>query len=380
MESVDIVSLLFSKNLEFIIDLIFENLSHLSLKSLSLTSSVHCNIVHHSRVAQRKARKWRRIIEKTPKLTEFNHSSMITCLAQNTETMMYPDHSQHNTIITIWSFNNTTTVNNSEGNIVVEENYPLMVSRLDFNDNIIVVVGANRSSFRARESVECFCRKRKVTLSKIYPHEDAISQITVTENNILISSSFDKKIILTDLSLPHQPQPLLTVTDHNSPVLDFSWEKNNVLSLSSDSALILWKFQSSSLKCAKKIFLKEKVLNKVFLSWPLAAIYGFNLIQLWNLENNLLMRKLELDQCDRLTELTISFDMILAGDVNGGVRMWSLDDIMDGHQDVEGETRRELRTYNYKLNSTIISGTRFITDSSLMATLWDGRILFWDFN
>ena len=369
MESEDILSLLFWRNLDFIIDKIFHQVGALTLMSLSQCSKVHQNIVQQNRVAQRKLAKWTKLMNNPLPMKVFSQSSMITCLAQHQETLMYPDHTQHSTTIVTWSMDSQ-----SQGNIIVEENYPVMVSRLDFNDNLVVVVSGNTASFRGRESVSCFSRKTKVLLSKFYPHEDAISKV-MFRDDVLITASFDQTIVLTDLSNPHCPKTLQTLLEHQQPVVDLSIDQGFLASLSTDATLVLWNLWLPSLKVAKKKTFLKKSLSKVCLSWPLVALYGYNLIQLWNLKNDEILRKLELAPNDRLTGIQINFGYILASDVNGIVTVWSLDDVLDGHQDLADRTHRRLQTSQN--SPTIISAARFLDPSIIVASGWDGRIFTW---
>ena len=93
------------------------------------------------------------------------------------------------------------------------------------------------------------------------------------------------------------------------------------------------------------------------------------------MKNDEILRKLELAPNDRLTGIQINFGYILASDVNGIVTVWSLDDVLDGHQDLADRTHRRLQTSQN--SPTIISAARFLDPSIIVASGWDGRIFTW---
>ena len=341
----DLFSLLLSKNLDHIFDLIFSNTGSLTLVNLSQTSLTLRSIVTGNRIAWEKIQRWRRMIKKSPRLKTFpvlTDNSLVPCMMAREDVVMYAELGA-GTSVNIFSLGQERIT----ARVIVEPDFPLPVYQIDFNEDIIAIVAADHeelwNNLNRRRTVRLFSRQTKLLLSEFQPQDVALKLILHCELLLTLSS---RDVVISSLRRPMSPKIKAILDDHRDTVVDMALEKGRLLTLSHSCLFVR---NLDTLVSLNKISLRERC-RRVALSWPLAAVSSDARIELLNLNNSRVLRELRFpNQSD---SLDIRHGYLLArGDF---LRLWSLDDVLDSHEDAEGVTHQTIWNGNVDNASGVV--------------------------
>ena len=346
------------KNMDHIIDLIFSKVGPLTLVSLSQTSLSLRSIVTENRMARRKIQRWRRMIKKPPRMKTLSNSlsdnSMVPCAMVKGDVAMFVELAD---CTKIHIFNIEQEI--ATDWIVVEQDFPLPVYEIDFNEDLIVIVAAANeeiwNNLDRKRTVKIYSRKTKVLLTEFRP-QDIVRRIVLHKQILFTMSSHD--VAVSDLGCPLSPRVKSLLVDHQDPVVDIALGEGLLLTLS-HSRLQVRKLDT--LVSVNKMAFKEKC-QKVALSWPMAAVASDEKIELLNLKTFRVLR--ELHYTKFLDSLDIRYGYLFASE-EGQITIWSLEDILDGHQDTEDVTHQNIRIIDS------VAGAMMVTNSKMLAVGWN---------
>ena len=341
----DLFSLLLSKNLDHIFDLIFSYTGSLTLVNLSQTSLTLRGIVTGNRIAWEKIQRWRRMIKKSPRMKTFpvlTDNSLVPCMMAREDVVMYAELGA-GTSVNIFSLSQERIT----ARVIVEPDFPLPVYQIDFNEDIIAIVAADHeelwNNLDRRRTVRLFSRQTKLLLSEFQPQDVALKLILHCELLLTLSS---RDVVISSLRRPMSPKIKAILDDHRDTVVDMALEKGRLLTLSHSCLFVR---NLDTLVSLNKISLRERC-RSVALSWPIAAVSSDAKIELLNLNNSRVLRELRFpNQSD---SLDIRHGYLLArGDF---LRLWSLDDVLDSHEDAEGVTHQTIWNGNVDNASGVV--------------------------
>eukprot|EP00760_Papus_ankaliazontas_P036575 PhM_4_TR8346/c0_g1_i2/m.17824/K10260/FBXW7, SEL10; F-box and WD-40 domain protein 7 len=106
-------------------------------------------------------------------------------------------------------------------------------------------LGDGRIVTGAMDSKLCLWDARITRCVDLVAHTASISQIEVNENNIVASASYDRTLILWDVSGPGKGQLMTRLSGHKAPVLAFEWVHNNIVSGDRNGTVLLWDVNTS---------------------------------------------------------------------------------------------------------------------------------------
>ena len=381
MSSKDIFTLCFHRNLIHVLDKIFSNVGAQTLISLYQASRTHKNIVSDNREARKIIMIWKKLIWRETKKRSLSLSTedemMVTCLAQKDQTLMFAGLTTSSSIF-IWDLVRENII----GKIVVEEDFPSAISGIDFDEKYVVIIGYDKDSQvkdGRQQSVFCYCRKRKFLLTKFNPHKDIIKKIKIYKN-LLFTISNDGTININNFdTIGEIPETVVRLDDHQDAVIDISLGSGFFVSLSADFQVLVWNLDSFD---NVNKFSVAKYCSKIALSWPYVAVSGQNTVYLWNLKSNALLRKLEITKLNVINVMEFNFGGILVCDLSGKMILWSIKDVLDGHNDTEGRTHKTLDINDQDsdaFSTKLVTGAKFVTQTSMFAVDWNGRLTFWKF-
>ena len=341
----DLFSLLLSKNLDHIFDLIFSYTGSLTLVNLSQTSLTLRSIVTGNRIAWEKIQRWRRMIKKSPRMKTFpvlTDNSLVPCMMAREDAVMYAELGA-GTSINIFSLSQERIT----ARVIVEPDFPLPVYQIDFNEDIIAIVAADHeelwNNLDRRRTVRLFSRQTKLLLSEFQPQDVALKLILHCELLLTLSS---RDVVISSLRRPMSPKIKAILDDHRDTVVDMALEKGRLLTLS-HSCLFVRNLET--LVSLNKISLRERC-RSVALSWPIAAVSSDAKIELLNLNNSRVLRELRFP--NHSDSLDIRHGYLLArGDF---LRLWSLDDVLDSPGDAEGVTHQTIWNGNVDNASGVV--------------------------
>ena len=366
----DLFSLLAERNMDLIFDQIFSHARPLSLVQLSKTSLGLKKIVEKNRIAEDKIKRWRRMIMTPPRMKTFSDSSsdntMVPCVMVKDNIAMFVELS-NNTSINIFNIDQEAVTDR----IVVEQNFPLPVYDIDFNEDFIVTVEADNeemwNNLDRKRIVRLYSRQSKVRLSFFRP--PYIVRKVILDGQFLYTMSA-QGVVLSNLKNPLRPLVKPILVDCLQSVVDITFREGTLLILQHFRLSIhAMKPDTSRLVWVKQINLKEKC-HKVALSWPLAAIASDEKIEILNIKNGRALRELSFPYF--LDSLDIRYGCLLASE-EGQLRLWSLEDILDGHEDRENATHQNIHI------TDSFAGAMMVTSSKIFAVGWNCKKVLMEF-
>ena len=359
-------SLLAKMNLDHIIDLIFHNTGPLTLVHLSQTSSALRRIVTENRIAKRKMQRWRMMIKNPPRMKTFSDSlsdnSMVPCMMVKGDVAMFVELGD-DTSINIFHIGQEVVTDR----IIVEHDIPLPVYEIDFNEDLITIVAADNeemwNNLDRKRTVRIYSRQTKFLLKEFRP-QDIVRRLILHEQTLFTMSSHD--VAVSDLRCPVSPRVKTILVDHRDPVVDMTLGEGALLTLSHSS---LYVRKLDTLVSVNKIAFKEKC-HKVALSWPLAAVASDEKIEILNIKKTIVLRKLNYPHF--LDSLDIRFGCLFASE-EGQLTLWSLEDILDGHEDTEDLTHQNIRI------TDSVAGAMMVSSTKIFAVGWNCQKVLMEF-
>ena len=363
----DLFSLLAQQNLDLIIDQIFFHTGPLSLVQLSKTALALRSTVEENRIAIEKIKRWRRMITKPPKIQIFSDTSndniMVPCMMVKNDIAMFVELGD-DTSINIFNIGQEAVTDR----IVVEHNFPLPVYEIDFNEDLIATVDADNeemwNNLDRKRIVRIYSRQTKFLLSEFRP-QDIVRKVILHGQFLFTMSSQD--VMVSNLKNPVSPKVKTVLVDHRDPVVDIALGDGTLVT-QSHSRLCVRKLDT--LVSVNKIDFKEKC-HKVALSWPLAAVASDEKIEILNIKNGRLLRELSFPHF--LDSIDIRYGCLLASE-EGQLRLWSLEDILDGHEDTEDVTYQNIRI------TDSVAGAVMVTSSKIFAVGWNCTKVLMEFD
>lgn len=354
----DLFSQLARKNLEHIIDLIFFHTGPVTLDHLAQTSSVLRNIVRGNRTAKRKMQRWRRIIKNPPRMKTvsdpMSDNSMVPCMMVKGDIAMFVELGD-DTSITIFRIDQEFVTEK----VVIEHDFPLPVYEIDFNEDLIAVVAADHeemwNNLDRKRTIRMYSRRTKFLLTEFRP-QDIVRGLVLHDQLLFTMSARD--VVVSDLRCPGSPKVRTVLVDHRDPVVDMALGEGTLLTLSHSSLHVR---KLDTLVSVNKIVFKEKC-QKVALSWPLAAVASDDKIEILNIKNGLVLTKLNYPHF--VDSLDIRHGCLLASE-EGQLTLWSLEDILDGHEDKEDVTHQNIRIIDS------VAGAMMVTSNKIFAVGWN---------
>ena len=194
------------------------------------------------------------------------------------------------------------------------------------------------------------------------------------EGDLLVSGSESGLITLTSLTSPGILSPLLQVRPSSEAVRDLALQDGRVVSLSADARLRVWTVRSD--RCISNISLENEKLSKISVNWPLCIIAGLDNVLLWDLEKSQQLQRLQLAGGGVGSVVTITRHQVLVGDTRGSLSIWSLQDLIDGHEAEEDKTRKTVECFEPE---NVISGVCSLAADKILVTGWNGKCCLFSF-
>ena len=295
----------------------------------------------------------------------YSEGSVITTLANfgNTVAFSELDFSESLSSIHLVDINGHVP-----GTRIVVADYPVPVHSIDLNEDLIVFLKPSQDQFGLSD-VNVYLRLGGRQASQFNPQPG--SRITSIKllGGLLVSSSTEGCLVLTSLANPSKPRNTLELADSGAgAVLDLGVSQARILALSEDSTVRVWKTDSEN--CVSRLSVGNENMSKISVSWPYCIIAGQNTVELWDLEKEQFLQRLEMSGDRVVNVLNITSQHILVGDLTGSITVWSLLDLLDGHKPEEEETLRSVQCLD---SESSVSGICSLSADKILVAGWSGK-------